>query len=199
MKQLRKSLSLLCALTMALTFLSIPALAEETAFAGGSGTADAPWQIASVDQLAYLAATVNDGSKSGYMGAMGAYFVLTADLDMTGVDWRPIGNMNDMENRTTLFLGSFDGQGHTVSNLTYKNDQFIVGAGLFGISVGEIKNVNIENAAVHCTNAGSMAIGSLVGYSIGNRIMISAMKIQMKEFIASHITIQLAYSLHRCY
>lgn len=29
MKQLRKSLSLLCALTMALTFLSIPALAEE--------------------------------------------------------------------------------------------------------------------------------------------------------------------------
>lgn len=199
MKQLRKILSLLCALTMVLTFLSIPALAEETAFADGSGTADDLWQIASVDQLAYLAATVNDGSKSGYMGAMGAYFVLTADLDMTGVDWTPIGNMNDMENRTTLFLGSFDGQGHTVSNLTYKNDQFIVGAGLFGISVGEIKNVNIENAAVHCTNAGAMVIGSLVGYSMGNRIMISAMKTQMKESIASHITIQLAYSLHRCY
>lgn len=196
MKQLRKSLSLLCALAMALACLSIPALAEETAFAGGSGTADAPWQIASVDQLAYLAATVNDGSKSGYMGAY--FFVLTADLDMTGVDWRPIGNMNDIENHTALFLGSFDGQDYTVSNLTYKNDQFIVGAGLFGISVGEIKNVNIENAAVHCTNAGAMAIGSLVGYSMGNRIMISAMKIQMKESIASHITIQLAYSLHRC-
>ena len=88
MKQLRKILSLLCALTMVLTFLSIPALAEETAFAGGSGTADAPWQIASVDQLAYLAATVHDGSKSGYMGAMGAYFVLTADLDMTGAQAR---------------------------------------------------------------------------------------------------------------
>ena len=83
MKQLRKSLSLFCALAMALACLSIPALAEETAFAGGSGTADAPWQIASVDQLAYLPATVNDGSNSGYMGA---YFVLTADLDMTGVD-----------------------------------------------------------------------------------------------------------------
>lgn len=196
MKQLRKSLSLFCALAMALTFLSIPALAEETAFAGGSGTADDPWQIASVDQLAYLAATVNDGSKSGYMGAY--FFVLTADLDMSGVDWRPIGNMNDMENHTTLFLGSFDGQDYTVSNLTYKNNQFIVGAGLFGISVGEIKNVNIENAAVLCTNAGAMAIGSLVGYSIGNRMMISVMKIQMKESIASHITIQLAYSLHRC-
>ena len=196
MKQLRKSRSLLCALTMVLTFLSLPALAEETAFAGGSGTADDPWQIASADQLAYLPATVNDGSKSSYMGAY--FFVLTADLDMTGVDWRPIGNMNDIENHTTLFLGSFDGQDYTVSNLTYKNDQFIVGAGLFGISVGEIKNVNIENAVVHCTNAGAMAIGSLVGYSIGNRIMISSMKIQMKEFIASHITIQLAYSLHRC-
>lgn len=196
MKQLRKSLSLLCALAMALACLSIPALAEETAFAGGSGTADAPWQIASVDQLAYLPATVNDGSKSGYMGAY--FFVLTADLDMTGVDWRPIGNMNDIENHTTLFLGSFDGQDYTVSNLTYKNDQFIVGAGLFGISVDEIKNVNIGNAVVHCTNAGAMVIGSLVGYSIGNRIMISAMKIQLKASIASHITIQLAYSLHRC-
>ena len=165
MKQLRKTLSLLCALAMLLACLSIPALAEEAAFAGGSGTADDPWQIETVEQLAYLASTVNDGSKSGYMGAS---FVLTADLDMTGVEWTPIGNMNDMENHTTLFLGSFDGQGHTVSNLTYENDQFIVGAGLFGISVGEIKNVNMENAVVRCTNAGSMAVGSLVGYSMGS-------------------------------
>ena len=89
--------------------------------------------------------------------------------------------MNGIENHTTLFLGSFDGQDYTVSNLTYKNDQFIVGAGLFGISVGEIKNVNIENSVVHCTNAGAIAIGSLMGYSIGNRMMISAMKTQMKE------------------
>ena len=152
-----------------------------------AAAADAPCEISSAEELSLLRETP-DGD-----------FVLTADIDMTGVDWTPIGNMNDMENRTTLFLGSFDGQGHTVSNLTYKNDQFIVGAGLFGISVGEIKNVNIENAAVHCTNAGAMVIGSLVGYSMGNRIMISAMKTQMKESIASHITIQLAYSLHRCY
>ena len=140
MKQLRKTLSLLCALALMLTCLSIPALAEGTAFAGGSGTAEDPWQIETIEQLAYLASTVNDGSKSGYPGA---YFALTADLDMTGVDWTPIGNMTDMENYTTLFLGTFDGQGHTVSNLTYENDQFIIGAGLFGISVGEIKNVNI--------------------------------------------------------
>ena len=42
MKQLRKTLSLLCVLAMALAWLSAPALAEETAFAGGSGTADDP-------------------------------------------------------------------------------------------------------------------------------------------------------------
>ena len=165
MKQLRKTLSLLCVLAMALACLSAPALAEETAFAGGSGTADDPWQIETVEQLAYLASTVNNGSKSGYPGA---YFALTADLDMTGVDWTPIGNMADMENYTALFQGTFDGQGHTVSNFTYENDHFIVGAGLFGISVGEIKNVNIENAVVHCTEANSMAIGSLVGYSMGS-------------------------------
>ena len=138
MKQLRKTLSLLCVLAMALACLSVPAPAEETAFAGGSGTEEDPWQIETVEQLAYLASTVNDGSKSGYMGA---YFALTADLDMTGVDWTPIGNMADMENYTALFQGTFDGQGHTVSNFTYENDHFIVGAGLFGISVGEITAV----------------------------------------------------------
>ena len=87
---------------------------------------------------------------------------------MTDVDWTPIGNMADMENYTTLFLGTFDGQGHTISNFTYENDQFIVGAGIFGISVGEIKNVNIKDAVVHCTDGDSMAIGSLVGYSMGS-------------------------------
>ncbi len=165
MRQLRKPLSLLCALVLMLVCMCVPALAEEAAFAGGSGTAEDPWQIATVEQLAYLASTVNDGSQSGYPGT---YFVLTADLDMTDVDWTPIGNMADMENYTTLFLGTFDGQGHTIRNFTYENDQFIVGAGIFGISVGEIKNVNIKDAVVHCTDGGSMAIGSLVGYSMGS-------------------------------
>ena len=70
MRQLRKPLSLLCALVLMLVCMCVPALAEEAAFAGGSGTAEDPWQIATVEQLAYLASTVNDGSQSGYPGTL---------------------------------------------------------------------------------------------------------------------------------
>ena len=45
MKRLSKILSLLCVLAMALTCLSLTSLAEESAFAGGSGTEADPWQI----------------------------------------------------------------------------------------------------------------------------------------------------------
>ena len=145
MKRLSKILSLLCVLAMALTCLSLTSLAEESAFAGGSGTEADPWQIETADQLAYLAATVNDGSCGGYAGQ---YFVLTANVDLAGMAWTPIGSMNDMENHTTLFLGSFDGQGYKVSNLSFKTDAFIVGAGLFGLNAGEIKNICLENASV---------------------------------------------------
>ena len=165
MKRLSKILSLLCVLAMALTCLSLTSLAEGSAFAGGSGTEADPWQIETADQLAYLAATVNDGSCGGYAGQ---YFVLTADIDLAGMAWSPIGNMNDMENHTTLFLGSFDGQGYKVSNLSFETDAFIVGAGLFGLNAGEIKNVCLENASVQCTEGTSMAIAALVGYSMGN-------------------------------
>lgn len=164
MKRLSKILSLLCMLAMALGCLGLTTLAEESAFAGGSGTEADPWQIETADQLAYLAATVNDGSCGGYAGQ---YFVLTADIDLAGMAWSPIGNMNDMENHTTLFLGSFDGQGYKVSNLSFKTDAFIVGAGLFGLSTGEIRNVCLENVSVQCIEGTSMAIAALVGYSMG--------------------------------
>ena len=165
MKQIRKPLSLMCALAVMLAALCVPGLAQSAIFDGGSGTAEDPWQIATAEQLAAFAASVNDGSQSGYAGQA---IVLTQDIDLSGVEWTPIGNMNDMEGYTTLFLGSFDGQGHTVSNLTYETDAFICGAGLFGISVGEIKNVNMANAIVICTEGTSQAIAALVGYNMGS-------------------------------
>lgn len=45
MKQLRKILSLLCALTMVLTFLSIPALAEETALPAAAAQQTLPGRL----------------------------------------------------------------------------------------------------------------------------------------------------------
>ena len=43
-----------------------------------------------------------------------------------------------------------------------KYDYLIVGAGLFGLNAGEIKNICLENASVQCTEGTSMAIAALV-------------------------------------
>ena len=60
-----------------------------------TAAADAPCEISSAEELSLLRETP-DGD-----------FVLTADIDMTGVDWQPIA-----------FSGTLDGGGHTIYNLT---------------------------------------------------------------------------------
>ena len=85
MRQFRKLPSLLCAVTLLVAALCLPAMAETSAiFAGGSGAADDPWQIATAEQLTAFAASVNDGTLGGYAGQA---IVLTADIDLAGVDW----------------------------------------------------------------------------------------------------------------
>ena len=49
-----------------------------------------------------------DGVNAGTIPTEGLTFVLTADINMSGVNWTPING----------FAGNFNGQGHTISNLT---------------------------------------------------------------------------------
>ena len=126
--------------------------------------------ISSVDDLLRFAASVNDGSAFGYAGQT---VLLNADLDLKDVAWEPIGNMSDQENFSTVFMGTFDGQGHTISNLEYETEESMTGAGLFGISFGVIQNLKME----HCTvsvmglEAGaSQAVGVIVGYNMGGLV-----------------------------
>lgn len=137
---------------------------ENTIFGGGSGTENEPYQIATTEQFLAFAASVNDGSCGGYAGE---YIQLTADIDLDGVEWAPIGNMGDMENYSTMFLGVFDGGNHTISNLTYESNEFNCGAGLFGVNCGMIENLTVKNASVTVTEGTSLAIGGVVGYNMG--------------------------------
>ena len=105
----KKFVSVLLALTMSTTLsagLTSTVFAEEAvstasecSYDGGSGTQEDPYQISSTDSFLTFAANVNDGSNAGYADT---YFLLTNDLDLTGIDWEPIGNMNDMENPPPL-------------------------------------------------------------------------------------------------
>lgn len=138
-------------------------------FSGGSGTAEDPYRIANAANLLAFAASVNDGTRDGYSGR---HVRLISDIDLKGVEWTPIGNMNDYEKQSTFFRGTFDGGGHTISNLTFETDSFIVGAGLFGVNSGTIRNLNVADSLVHVTHVAepekkSTAIGGVVGYNMG--------------------------------
>ena len=162
---MKKLLSILMTLCLMLAMCAV-ATAEAPIFAGGAGTEDDPWQIATAEQLMALSATVNDGSAQGYPGQ---YFALTEDIDLKGVEWQPIGHMDleDMSNYNCMFFGTFDGQGHTISNVTFSSDYPVCGVGVIGMNLGEVKNLTVENVQIHCTDTYSMAIGGIVGYNMG--------------------------------
>ncbi len=165
---MRKLVSILLALLLALS-LNAFALAEESPFAGGSGTAEDPYQIATADQLMALSAAVNDGSAGGYAGVC---FALTADIDLAGTAWQPIGHLDlaDQSNMSCMFMGVLDGQGHTISNVTFSSDYPICGVGVVGMNLGEVKNLNVKNVSISCTDDFSMAIGGVVGYNMGGSV-----------------------------
>lgn len=141
--------------------------AAETVFDGGSGTKESPYEIAGVETFKAFADSVNDGSQGGYAGK---FIRLTADIDLDGTEFQPIGNMNDMETMSTMFLGSFDGGNHTISNFSYETDKQSVGIGIFGMNCGEIRNLNAENSVVTVTDLTSQAIGGVVGYNMGGTV-----------------------------
>ena len=162
---MNKLLSILLAMCLMLAMCAV-ATAEAPIFAGGAGTEADPWQIATAEQLMALSATVNDGSAQGYPGQ---YFALTEDIDLAGVEWQPIGHMDleNMSNYSCMFFGTFDGQGHTISNVTFNSDYPVCGVGVIGMNLGEVKNLTVENVQIRCTDTYSMAIGGIVGYNMG--------------------------------
>ena len=165
---MKKLFSILLALTLALGMNA--AFAESSPYAGGTGTAEDPYQIATAEQLLALSAAVNDGSVNGYPGTC---FVLTEDIDLSGVAWQPIGHLDieNQNNMSVMFMGVLDGQGHTVSNMTFNSDYPVCGVGIVGINLGgEVKNLNAKNINVNCTHEFSMAIGDVVGFNMGGSV-----------------------------
>ena len=128
-------------------------------FAGGSGSVDDPYRIATAGQLANLANLVNDGADDGSYSY--ASYILTADIDLSGKQWTAIGNKDS-------FSGMFDGAGYKITNLTigtFENpDTWICELGLFGyLSTSAIvDNVGIVDAAIYSTAnhavAGALAV-----------------------------------------
>ncbi|WP_168371012.1 InlB B-repeat-containing protein [Sporolactobacillus laevolacticus] len=139
-------------------------LAAASSFAGGTGTAEDPWIIATPQQLDNVRndlsahyQLVNDIDLSSYVSSGGAGY-------HGGAGWEPIGN--DL----TSFTGTFDGQGHKIIGLQINrpSSNFI---GLFGdVGLGgKVENIGIEGGSV----SGNMHTGGLTGANDGGSIVNS--------------------------
>ena len=87
---------------------------------------------------------------------------LTADIDLTGKVWTPIGTGYD-----NSYTGTFDGGGHTITGLTFTtNDKY---AGLFGWlnKAGTVKNVVMEGVQITSNQIYGGSIGGVAGYGWG--------------------------------
>ncbi|HJA24525.1 MAG TPA: hypothetical protein H9795_00490 [Candidatus Fournierella merdigallinarum] len=133
----------------------------------GSGTEAAPFQISTAEQLAVLQARVNSGS-----GCLGEYYKLTRDITLSG-DWTPIGNgARDGSGYTgNAFMGTFDGDGHTITGLTI--DQQLSGnsvdnaIGLFGVvDGGTVKDVTFTGVSIEVS--GGECVGGAVGLMVND-------------------------------
>ncbi len=111
-----------------------------TSFGGGKGTATDPYLINSGAELAYLAKQVNSGKTYA-----NKHFSLTADLDLKGRAFTPIGTYDKP------FSGVFDGGGHTISGLnisTFTKGDYIA-VGLFShVKDGQLSSICLDSPAV---------------------------------------------------
>jgi hypothetical protein len=176
----KKLLSLLLALCLVMALVPMTAFAEDSqninvwdgstaaAFAGGTGTAEDPYQIANGAQLAYLASSVNSGETYEEKN-----FVLTANIDLNGLPWTPIANsfsdalLGGSDYR--VFAGNFDGNGYTISNVSIGSETTPLESdvfGLFGATEGKISNLNLDTVSI-CGIAKIASIGAVVGFAGG--------------------------------
>lgn len=115
---------------------------------------DGSYTVTSADGLMNIAELVNGGKSD-------INITLTADIDLTGKNWTPIGT-----SFSNKYTGTFDGGGHTIKGLTVTtNDQFV---GLFGSIgyAGTVKNVMMEDVQI-TSNHGSGFAGGVAGFSDG--------------------------------
>ena len=128
---------------------------------------DGVYHFDSADDFRWYAANLNAELLTGKES-----IVLDKDIDMSGVDFTPIGT------KKAPFRGVFDGQYHTLKNLTVKNDD---AAGLFGyLGLGaKITNLAFDTPLI----SGKNAAGALFAGTTGNAV------VTVKSIVAINATV----------
>ena len=157
----KKVLSLLLTLCLAMTFVPMAAFAEEPD----------KISITTVDELLQFAKAVDNGE---YDDKTDAVVSLDADLDLTGVAWKPIGSVFDGDgNLLHYFSGKFYGNGHTISNLDFSENYGMAEYpvfGFFSVAYGaEISGLTIQGK-LDVSNSGYVFFGTVAGVAENSKI-----------------------------
>ena len=158
----KKVLSLLLTLFLAMTFVPM------AAFAAGTNKIS----ITTVDDLLQFAKAVDNGE---YDDKTDAVVSLDADLDLTGVAWKPIGSVFDGDgNLLHYFSGKFYGNGHTISNLDFSENYGKAAEypvfGFFSVAYGaEISGLTIQGK-LDVSNSGYVYFGTVAGVAADSKI-----------------------------
>lgn len=147
---------------------------------GGSGTQDDPWLISTAADLKALADFINDDTHPanaydadgcGLGNFHGYYFKQTADIDLQGAAWNPIGYSDESH---FYFSGHYDGGNHVIRNAVSsgKTDNGYTLAGIFGsVCVGSISNLHIEKVEFSAVGDNDQAFaGGLAGIVLDSEI-----------------------------
>lgn len=132
-------------------------------YSGGSGEPNNPYKIATKADLLALGGTPADYNKC---------FILTADVNMGGQVFTTAIIAADTSSsggfQGTAFTGTFDGNDHSIFNLTIDaNETSNDYLGLFGWigQGGIVKNLGIEEMTIILTVGSSDFVGGLCGYN----------------------------------
>lgn len=147
---------------------------------GGSGTQDDPWLISTAADLKALADYINsgkaidcdiDGCGEDIGNFHGCYFKQTADIDLQGAAWDPIGYSDESG---FYFSGHYDGGNHVIRNAVSSGitDNGYALAGIFGsVYFGSISNLHIENVEFSAEGNNKQAFaGGLAGIVLDSEI-----------------------------
>lgn len=141
-------------------------------------TEDTSWYDGHEDEQVYELQDVDDLFGFAKLVGRGVYFTnktikLMADIDLEGFKWVPIAGKNNMK-----FLGTFDGQHHTISNMTVTEVTFTgtyylaglfgrVGKSADGTAVGTIQNLTVDGTINVQCESGETYIGGIAAWCYG--------------------------------
>jgi len=144
---------------LAFLFVGLSAWSQKPAGFEGSGTSTDPYKISTLNDLQNL-------SESTAHWVSGLYFIQTADIDATETStWNTDEGFSPIGNSSNNFLGNYDGQNFTISNLYINRpaDNYI---GLFGYVGAYSNTTTIANINLTDVNfQGNNNVGGVVGIS----------------------------------